>query len=532
MKRYFYSFVTLLAVVLLASCSSEKDGTACLKLIPEDAALVMRIDLKSVGEAMDYQNDKEGKTMLKGLIDDMSDDKKVKDKLKSIIDNPAESGISGDNPVYFYMAPNLSNVAGLVGTTGDRDKLVELLETIAEDGDLDDVEKYEGISCLALDKAAFMVDDDWFYLGMGGDDLQERAKDLKELVKADKAPIMEHNDFKALTEKKGQVQMLISGFGLNSLINKSSILGSDAKQIAKLAKEVLPGKLSDVSVLFDATFAKGSSTGTAEVLTYSKEWKDAVGELDGIMGNISSEVAKYLSGDGLVMLANLDGDKTLALIEKLAAKFGQNLDNEDFNQVRQVLTAINGNMGFGISDMVNDMVEGALYISTKDASIIDLIASSNDSDTKELTKNGDNDYTLYQYDYDYDYMTGDFVKTNLVGVTNFGYKQGYTYATFSDKEGSAPFTAPAKAVPAVKGKGLYFYMGASIFDKFDQGNSMENEVMKEMSKVYDFVELYYEGNGKMVVRTVLTDKTASVLKVYADIIKKAFEAGYARGRGL
>ena len=173
MKRIFYSFATLLAVVLLASCSSEKDGTACLKLIPEDAALVMRFDLKAVGEATNYANDKATKDELKKLVSDIPGDKDVKEKIKAIIENPSESGISTEHPVYFYLAPNVSNMIGLVGTTGDKDKFVELLQLIADESNLDDVEEYEGISCLDLGVAAFLVADDWFYVGAGFENLQK-----------------------------------------------------------------------------------------------------------------------------------------------------------------------------------------------------------------------------------------------------------------------------------------------------------------------------------------------------------------------
>lgn len=520
MKRFYYSLVALLAVVLLASCSSEKDGTACLKLIPDNAALVMRFDLKSVGEAMNYEKDTELKSALKELLNEAKCDKKVKDKLKAIIDNPSETGISADYPLYFYVAPNMSNLIGLVGTTGDKDKLVELQKMLADEADLDAVEEHDDMSCLAIEKAAFIVADDWFYLGMGGDDLEERAKDLKELADADKAPIMEKPDFKAMTEKKGQFQMLISGRGLDAFLGMAATSSRDMKEISKVLKQILPGKLSDISILGDANLAKGVSTGTTEVLTYSKEWKDAISEFDGVMGSINAEVAKYLSGDGMIFLANFDGPKVLALIEKVAAKFDKDLSNdEDFKEVSTILSTLNGNMGFGFTGFDGETPEGEIYLSTKDVQLVDLIAAQDEEN--ELKKTGENEYSKPNFNYQFNEMTYDYEKVQT-GFVNFGFKQGFTYFVISKDENAMPFNTPAKALPAanIKGKGLYFYMGNGILDKLPNEGNMSDEMMKDMADLYDFVECYYEGNGKFVIRSEMKDKNASLLKIYVDMLKK------------
>ena len=530
MKRIFYSFATLLAVVLLASCSSEKDGTACLKLIPEDAALVMRFDLKAVGEATNYANDKATKDELKKLVSDIPGDKDVKEKIKAIIENPSESGISTEHPVYFYLAPNVSNMIGLVGTTGDKDKFVELLQLIADESNLDDVEEYEGISCLELGVAAFLVADDWFYVGAGFEnlqkgkvDLEERAKDLKELASADKAPIMEKPDFKAMTEKKGQFQVLLSGRGIDAFFNKAKSFGAnnDVKEVQDAMKKILPGKLSDISLLGNANFEKGVSTGTMEVLTYSNEWKNAISEFDGIMGNITPEVAKYLSADGIAVLANIDGGKLFALIEKVAAKFGKDLnEDEDFVEVRNFVSTINGDMGLGISSIDNDSGEGVAYISTKDASILSLL-TQNAADNEDLKQNGENDYTVYNYNYDYNYYTGDLEKTDLQSIINFGYRDGLTYFVLNSQQKTNPFDTPAKPLSTanIKGKGFYMYMNYELFTKLTNGD-MNDEMLKELSKDFDFVEAYYEGNGKFVGRSEMKDKNKSLLRVYMDMLNK------------
>ena len=317
--------------------------------------------------------------------------------------------------------------------------------------------------------------------------------------------------------------MLLSGRGIDAFFNKAKSFGAnnEVKEVQDAMKKILPGKLSDISLLGNANFEKGVSTGTMEVLTYSNEWKNAISEFDGILGNITPEVAKYLSADGIAVLANIDGGKLFALIEKVAAKFGKDLnEDEDFVEVRNFVSTINGDMGLGISSIDNDSGEGVAYISTKDASILGLL-TQNAADNEDLKQNGENDYTVYNYNYDYNYYTGDLEKTDLQSIINFGYRDGLTYFVLSKNENAAPFATPAKPLSTakIKGKGLYMYMNYELFTKLTNGD-MNDEMLKELSKDFDFVEAYYEGNGKFVGRSEMKDKNKSLLRVYMDMLNK------------
>lgn len=534
MKHFYYSLLSLLAaVVLLTACSKDKDGSAALKLIPEDAALVIRFDIKQAGEVLGYDKDKESKEELKKAVKSITDSKDLQKKLSEIIDNPSETGISSEHPIFFYVAPNLSNLVGLVGTTADKDKLTDLMKIISKEGKFGDVEEVDGVSYLSVKDAAIIVADDWFYFGVSKGDAEDMAKDMKKLVDDDKTPIMENKDFQAMMEKKGAIQMLISGKGLDAFVGKAAMFGGDGKQIKAALKQVLPGKLTDVSLLADVSYANGVGTGTCELLTYSTEWSNAVKDFDNVLGTITPALCKYLSADAFVMLANVDGNKLMSLIEKAAAKFGADINSEEFAAIRSVITSLKGDMGVAIEGAINDdMPLGVAYISTKDASVIDLLAAGGE-ENEDLRKNGENDYTMFSYDYDYNYETGDFEKTDLKGAINLGFRDGYTYFVFTDSASTQPFATPAKAMNAknIKGKGFYGYMNSQFFNAIPGDNAMESEIMKEMASVFDYMEFYYEGNGKITGRSELKDKNTPLLKTYINMFKKGFDAGYSYGVG-
>ena len=62
-------------------------------------------------------------------------------------------------------------------------------------------------------------------------------------------------------------------------------------------------------------------------------------------------------------------------------------------------------------------------------------------------------------------------------------------------------------------------MNYELFTKLTNGD-MNDEMLKELSKDFDFAEAYYEGNGKFVGRSEMKDKNKSLLRVYMDMLNK------------
>lgn len=189
MKHFYYSCLTLLAAVMvLASCSKEKDGNVCLKLIPEDAAIVMRFDVKQSLEAIGYDKEDELKDQLKDAISENVDDEDLLNMLSEIVDDPSATGLDTSNPMYLYVSANLSNIVGLVGTTADTKKLEAFVNKLSEKADGDEVEEVDGVKYMEVKEAGIAFTDDWFFIGQAADGGKSLAKDLKKLAEADELP--------------------------------------------------------------------------------------------------------------------------------------------------------------------------------------------------------------------------------------------------------------------------------------------------------------------------------------------------------
>lgn len=517
MKRFCYSFLALLAaIVLLASCGSEQ-GSACLKLIPENAVVVARFDVKKSLEAIGYDKEKDLREKMKQTVKEAVDDKDFAEKICSIIDNPSESGIDTDCPLYLYVSANMSNIVGLVGTPSDRNKMAELLGKLIGDVKL---EETDGVSYFDLDQAAIAFTDDWFFVGMAMGGGKSLAKDLKELANASEAPILKNEDFKKMMELEGMAQMLISGKGLNDAISKLAMLGDEGKEIEKAIKKALPGKLEDISILANGNYDKGISTGTTELLTFSDEWKQAVNNFDAILGDIDAKSAALASGEGIAVLANINGEKLYDLVEKAANTFGFN-DEDTMSTLKTFISTVTGNICFSMTGFSgNDTPELSAYASTKDAAIINTVSEA--LGDEDIQKIDDHNYVMNNYNWEWNDITGDLEKTDLVNKAAFGFKDGLTYVVFG-KEPVA-FQTPAKSVPSnlIKGKGFFCYINYDIFKKIvalANDNAINTQMAVEMCDMMDYVEAHYEGNGLFTMRGEMKDKNASILGAYARMLE-------------
>lgn len=522
MKHFYYSCLTLLAAVMvLASCSNEKDGNVCLKLIPEDAAIVMRFDVKQSLESIGYDKEDELKDQLKDAISENVDDEDLLNMLSEIVDDPSATGLDTSNPMYLYVSANLSNIVGLVGTTADAKKLEAFVNKLSEMADGDEVEEVDGVKYMEVKQAGIAFTDDWFFIGQAADGGKSLAKDLKKLAEADEAPIMQNADFKAMMEKKGQFQMLISGKGTADAINRLATLQSRAKEMADALERALPGKLEDISLVMDGSFADGMGESTTELLTYSDEWKQAVSDFDDMLGNINAKTAEWASGKGIAVLANIDGEKLFNMIAGMVQKFGAD-DEETMAILRSYLASVKGNIAFSFEGMANENTpELQAYISTEDASIISATLQQGGSDIEMIDSLN---FKINNYDWEYNPETGDFEKTNLINSVYAGYDRGYTY--FVMGEDPQPFRHPYETIPAnhIQAKGFYFYMNyesiAESLAKVAGQNDRETEMMVEMCKLYDYADGYYEGNGKCSFRAEMKDKSTPLIRQMAEILER------------
>lgn len=514
MKKITYLFA-LLAIMVMASCGDSHVDTS--KLVPDDAFFVARIDLMQAGEASGISNNDRLIEQLKKEMKKAHLPEDLREKIEEIIDSPSESGIDLTEPVYIYCSLDKRanpKEAGLVGSVSDDDKLAELLQVVADEANLGDMEEEDGVKYLNLKAGAVIFTDNWFFAG-ATEDVKKQIDKLKD--RFDGNGSLEGNEaFTKLCEKKGLVQTLFLGSGLKEM--------KDIKE----ADAMLPNDMSwtDVAAIVSLSAGNGETAVSAEFVPLSDEWKDLLAELDKNFGAIDKTMARYISDEGLAAFANLNGKSVAKLMSQviriMPRSYGD--DDDSFSEmdaiIKRLCNCLEGPMIVGMPDMADEeMPNITAYINTKDNTIVDFLLEQSDSD--EVREESEGCYAVpVNYDYSpvYD-QEGDLIDYNVTPsqYMRFGYRNNKTYFVTGDVE---PFDSPSKAfdVSKLKGKGIYAYFNFKFLNAFISDlSSSDRRIAEEVLESFDFTEFYYDGDGKFVLRVVTKSKDTNPLKVIMDM---------------
>ena len=244
MKKTFQMMFALLAAVLVLASCSKKESVAT-RLIPENAIVVGRLDVKQTIDKSGLDANSRLLKKLKSAMSDTDMSEEMREKMMDIVLNPNQSGIDFDQPVFFYFTGNEDNMGGLVGTVDNKGKLTDLINQIAsESGSEDEVEEEDGV-CRVGEMMVF--NDDWFFIGDVNDDMIET---LKEMAESGEGSMAEDESMAKLCEQPGVFSMLVSGKGLGQIDDR------DVRQ----ALQQLPDGLdiNDVAAITDLQLNDGA----------------------------------------------------------------------------------------------------------------------------------------------------------------------------------------------------------------------------------------------------------------------------------
>ena len=518
MKRITY-LMALLAVMVMASCGDSHVDTA--KLVPDDAFFVARIDLMQAGEASGVSDNEKLIEKLKKELKKEHVPEDIREKIEEILDEPSESGIDLTEPVYIYCSLDKRGnpkEAGLVGSVSDDEKLANLLKTVADEANLGDVEEEDGVKYLDMKAGAVIFTDSWFFAG-ATENVDKQIDKLKD--RFDGKGSLEGNEaFAKMLEKKGMVQMLMLGSGLKEM--------KDMKE----ADAMLPEGMSwaDVAAIVSLSAGNGETAVTLEVVPMSDGWKKQVAELDKNFGDIDKTMARYISDEGLAAFVNLNG-KSVAKLLSQAIKLmprSYGTDDDDLNEieaiVKRLCNCLEGPIIVGIPEMADEEMPAiTAYVNTKDNTIVDFILEQSEGND-EVREESEGCYAI-PMDYDYSPVydqEGDLIDYNITPseYMRFGYRNNKTYFVFGDIE---PFEEPSKAfdISKLKGKGLYANFNFKFLNPFiEQMGNADRQMFGEVLDALDFIELYYDGDGKFVLRTTTKKKETNPLKVIMETASK------------
>lgn len=207
-NKFYLSFIMLITALMLASCCNDVPDYA--KLIPKDAAIVIRVDVRQISKKSGFgDNDKLKKKIENVVKENMSG--KVKEKVMAIIDDPAEAGLDLRDPVFIYITPEHSQ-GGIVGAVYKAEKFEELLNVFAKETGVDKVKKDGDQYYIDFGGVLVTFNDDWFHIGALNDgDAKQAAKALVKRFESEKNSIVDNEGFKKMCEKDGLAQLFIQG---------------------------------------------------------------------------------------------------------------------------------------------------------------------------------------------------------------------------------------------------------------------------------------------------------------------------------
>ena len=413
-------------------------GTSGADVIPDDALVVVELDLKelgsSAGNAADGISEK-----LEDFVKDLDLDKENEQFLLDVLDNPLASGINFAKPIYMALCGTEKEdamVSGVVSDEDDFDKLIEFLE----DGgaDLDVSETSKGIKYVAYQRFVLMYNSDYFIIKpynqyayvdgeieeIDADDVVENAEELFDLDKsfAD-TPAYDHLD-----DVDGFLKMVIT----------EEIYETDEFKRMMSGTGVSLSDEEKTSIVFALNAEPGKLTCTMDVAKASEE-------VEGLANGIKGTYLPYVSEKDIFTAAiNVNGAAIWKLVKghvpsEILEQILEKMEKEAGFDLAGYVKSINGDITFSVSNKLleNKMPEMALYAKTTNSDVVAFAAKV--ADFKELSssvwespiyKYDYYDYPTYpEYDgYDYDYKEP---KKTKVGVMTMGYKDKASYFMIS-----------------------------------------------------------------------------------------------------
>lgn len=533
------------AVFLLASCNKVPKYA---KMIPDDAAVVLRMDVRKISDKSKLGDNQDVKDKIEKAIKDADMGHSAREKLEDILDDPTKSGVDFRDPLMLYYTEDGDDrTVGILGSIKSKEDFTDLLNTLAKEADKDGVEDAKkDFSYLANDGSGIFYNDDFFLITQLPYDESKQDDKIDDIKKQfedtdDKNTMASSEDMKAMCKKDGLMQLLVEGEGIGNM------------REFKDADDDMPDglKLKDFAYLMDLNTDAGEATITGEVMAKSDEWKDYISSYDDAYGNIGNSLLKYVSTDGAAVLANLNGDKVSELMKKFGYdKTIKKFFGKDTDTFYKVLRSINGDVAFAFNGYDIEktpsysdfpLFEGGIYATTQDNSVANDLQKEMKGDS-HFIKAGTDRYAIP--------ILGN-IGSRMGSTTseegdaslymNFGYTSGVTYIAFSSKKDNIPEAKSPLSESLVKGKQAYVYIGSGLLEpisKFlgknkDNLNSEQSLGLKVINGIIDqvaFVEGYYEAGGKTTIRLVMKDSKVDPLKAavdgltdLSDLVKKAEE---------
>ena len=517
--------LALFTMLFVSSCHRTPESA---QLIPDDAVMVFRWDVKGTLEKTGDKNSEKLNKFLKDKLKEADLNTALRKKVEAIIEDPKTLGLDLRDPIYFVAGTKeVKSEMLYVGSVYDKDDFTEFLKLLEKEDVLESVKEKDDICTAYGNRLIIVYDKNKFAMTerKWSQEDDEAVDELKDLFDNDvEKSLADNESFKVMDGKGGLAQVLLRGEGASDNLGRYS-----KEQLKNIEKQMDDAKLEDFDMVYNLDVKDGEASLTAEVLTNTDEAKNYLDKVWGYLGEIDGSMLDYLDKNAMfTVAANVNGEKLYELVKSFLKEAGEN----EKALAKKMVTTLNGDMVFAFYDVVEGKFFFDSYISTKNNNLLSMLSENSDYEsagnnkyTKEITsykyvgyesvENPDSAYTD-----DDDSFYNDYVSPfRLVTVGKFiaEYKNNATY--FGQKEDPVPFKKAKNAVDPDDFKGKKFYARfnpKAILDMKDVKENADRAEMKEAKNIielFDYAELFVEDNKTVTLRVMMKNKDKSPLEV-------------------
>ncbi|MGN1262426.1 MAG: DUF4836 family protein, partial [Prevotella sp.] len=470
MKKTFFGFplVLVMMVLMMTSCS---DNAGYVNMIPDDTFCVLKIDVKQIADKIN-----ENGNVFSGKLEQMLAGEdctpEVREKLKAILNDPAEIGIDFRQPILVCLSlKNGATRPMILAIVHDADKITELLKvTKIEDKD---IKSLNGMTYACHQGAIVAYNDDVLCVKSVEDaDEAATAAEVAKLLGGETKYSFGESEFgKKLFATEGLMQCLITG-------EVYSLMGQYMPEKPIFPKGV---DMKDFAGIINITADKGKATMQYEYVLKSDELKAYIEKVKDAVKPIDDKFLNYISDKGLVLLANIDGEKYKELIKENAVQFS---DQAEVMQMLDFLSIIKGNFALGLNGFSTYTIPNlSVYSETTNSLLADLVKS----------------------------MLGD--------KANVGYKDGVSYVLMG---GNKPFEKVNNSIHKGKMKDMCFY-GHIDFQMIVSLMAMKNRndmigSMQAFTQYVKSIEMSVDKDLRFEMVLNMQDESKNPLAAIAEIL--------------
>lgn len=304
MRRYNVAIWVGIFMLLLASCT---DGSKYVLALPDDAALVTSVNLKTLSQKAGLNDEKE-KSVARKLKAVLGSDLSSRELVDKIIQNPSESGIALKDNIYFFVRKQAAS-AGVLARVSNRSAIADLLEAFHEQQLCGALRESGGCTWTVMGNTLIAYSDIALVamtpLRQGeAKDLQYQAERL--LRQKEGEGFASTPDYQKMMESKGDIITLASLELLPSEYVTPLTMGVSAEL-----------KLKDVKALATLSFENGKAV--ADIIPVIT---------DGVMNDLLEKQLKacsvlkghyldtFSSNTGVWMAMNVDGGQIFSLLNE------------------------------------------------------------------------------------------------------------------------------------------------------------------------------------------------------------------------